>query len=207
LAIVSYTHGRIPTANLKTLLKSTLIWGSMLLAGAAQANLVANGGFEDNTATCTLPIVSWSGVGAFADGPGGCVGYAAHTGTTATFFGAVRTLLGISQDLSTTAGQSYHLQFFLASDGFTPNQFVVLWDGVEIFNQSNIAASGYVQYDFDLVAADATTTLSFLGRNDPRYLTLDDVSVVANRTVPEPGALALAALALLGAGVAARRGK
>jgi hypothetical protein len=177
--------------------------------GSANANLVSNGGFESGT-YCTSGngvLAGWSGDGAFQN-DAACVGAAwvAHSGSMSAAFGFVGTLGSISQDLATVVGQSYHLTYFMASDNWTPNQFVVSVDGVELFNQSNIGGGfEYVQYDFDFVATDSATTLTFSGRDDPAWLRLDDVSVEANGTVPEPTTLALLGLAVIGMGAARRR--
>jgi hypothetical protein len=59
----------------------------------------------------------------------------------------------------------------------------------------------------DLVATSTTTELEFLGRQDPGFDELTDVSVTDNSTVtPEPGTLGLLGTGVLGLiGVARRK--
>jgi hypothetical protein len=44
----------------------------------------------------------------------------------------------------TTPG-SYSISFWLSSDGGTPNEVDAEFDGVTLFDQTNIPASGYTQ--------------------------------------------------------------
>ena len=69
---------------------------------------------------------------------------------------------------------------------------------------TNMPASGYVEYSFDLIASSANTSLSFSFRDDPGFLYLDSVTVAA-AAVPEPGTLALAGLAIVGLAATRRR--
>ena len=168
---------------------------------ASAQNLVTNGDFEtgDLTAWTESPGSGDTSVTTPFDG-------FTPFGNDAAYFGAVGFVDYISQTLATTAGQTYDLNFEFGSDGATPNEFIVTWDGTTLSDQVNIPATGgFVDVDFTgLVASTNSTTLSFGGRNDPAYLALDNVSVTA---VPEPATVAL----FLGAGslgfVALRRRK
>jgi hypothetical protein len=158
----------------------------LALGASAHAELVSNGGFE------TGDLTGWSGNGAFADNFEGT-----HSGSYAAYFGAVGQLDGISQTIATVAGTSYDFSFWYASDGGMPNAFQAYFDGNLLFSTANDPAHGYLKQDFIINASSNSTVISFLGRNDPTWQTLDDVSVNA-ATVPEPATTALVGLGLLG---------
>ncbi len=178
------------------------------LATSAQANLVANGGFEAQQG-CEAPV-SWIGTGAFVNTNADMCGLSvtvpgAHSGDQYAGFGAVGGLGFISQNVATVTGQAYTFSFWLAGDLGVPNQFTASLDGIEVFNQTNIAGNSYALHSFNFVAADTLTTITFGGRNDPTWLHLDDVSFDVANTVPEPGSLGLLGLALTGLAALRRR--
>jgi hypothetical protein len=164
------------TRRLVPVLVATLL----ALSSTAQANLVTNPGFEtgDFTGWTQFGNVGFTGV----DG-------SPHSGSFAAFFGPVGSLGFLSQTLATTPGVRYDLSFFLQSDGGTPNQFQVSWNGSLISDQLNLPAFGYTERDFlSLLATTSTTPLVFGFRDDPGFLFLDDVTL---DPVPEPTALIL----------------
>jgi hypothetical protein len=178
---------------------------ALTLAGVGQVrgdNIVVNGGFE------TGNFNGWDHSGSFMAVTGGPLhtgayvgGYGPHSGDWYAALGTVRSLGTLSQTLTTTPGQTYTLGFFLASDGGMPNEFRVDWNGVTVFDQTNIAKQGYGGYSFQVLATGPTTTLSFLARNDPGYLSFDDVTVSTGQNppaAPEPSSLALCAFGVVG---------
>jgi hypothetical protein len=169
---------------------------------AVAGNIVVNCGFETGTF-----VGSWtlSGNTGFEGVAGGGV---EHSGNFGAFFGPIGSLGFISQDLATVAGDSYDLSLWLKSDGGIPNEFEVLFNGLVLTHVTNQAAFPYTQYTFmGLAATGASTELKFGFRDDPGFLSFDDVSVTSTiaQQVPEPGSLALMALALAGLSTRRRR--
>ena len=135
-------------------------------------------------------------------------GFGPHSGTAYAALGATKKLGSVSQTLVTAPGQAYTLDFFLASDGFTPNHFRVDWNGSTVFKQNNIPRQDYVEITLPVTATGASTTLTFFDRNDPGFLSLDDVSVTPGTngiaSAPEPGSISLLLLGAVGLGGYAR---
>lgn len=188
----------------KGLLAVTVLIG---FAGAASAtpsecdavsgNLVLNCGFETgdftdwNTAGDNNTFVASS----FDEGP--------NSGTFFAALGNVGFNGIVSQIITDTAGASYTLSYWFASDGGLPNYFEADWNGTTLPGsvESNVGAFGYQNFTFK-VTGTGSDTLTFLERNDPAWQALDDISLV-----PEPASVLLFGTALaFGFGVA-RRGK
>lgn len=169
---------------------------AMLASTAVHANLVANAGFETGDFTGWTPIgtsATFSGVDSNAP----------HSGTYGAFFGEVGSTGGISQSVATTAGETYHVSFWLQNEADvlgvdSPNSFEFGWDGTSVLTLTNAPAFGYTEYGFNLIASGASTEVKFTFRHEPAFWGLDDV------TVPEPGSLALVGLA---GGLAAMLGR
>ncbi|SRR5579883_728289 len=188
---------------------STVAMSLALLVGdpvpTHAGNIVVNGGFE--TGDFTGWTVNDPSFGTFVSGA--FDGYGPHSGTYFAALGASGLLGSISQDLKTTAGSSYVLDYFLASDGNTPNEFKVAWNGSTIFDQVNIPAQDYTEYKLLVTATGPSTNLTFYEQNDNGFLSLDDVSVNASTAtaVPEPSTLMLSVISLASLGLATSRSR
>ena len=170
---------------------------------SARANLITNGDFE--TGSFSGWTVTGAASGSFIlinQGPGPDTTFGAIFAATDHQFDT------ISQTFATTPGARYDLSFFyqVSNSGQPDNHFVVLFDGVNIYDNLD-AISGYGTFPFNnLLATGSSTTLEFRGFNSPSFDFLDDISVNPSGVgVPDAGStLSLLGFASLGL-VALRR--
>jgi Protein of unknown function (DUF642) len=155
---------------------------------ALPGNIVQNGGFEQGGVGWgwTYNFGLWYGFPDAAEGGN----YGEVDGT-------------IYQDLATTAGQQYHLQFALAGNFniSSPTTVNVLWGGATVGAVSWSPAGhtvnnlGWVWTDLNLAANSSTTRLTFanpfVGDGSGRIDLVDAISVVA---IPELSNLVFLAL-------------
>ena len=139
-------------------------------------NLVANPGFESGD------FSGWTlsgNVSVLSTGPQAFITTVAHSGNYAAGMGSVGPDGILGQNLTTTAGQSYTFDFWLANVGGNPNDFTAKIGGVTEMHFVDQPAQGYTHYVFDFTATGSTTPIEFDFRQDPSEWHLDDVSVVA----------------------------
>jgi hypothetical protein len=175
---------------------------SDMVAGRASADLVVNGGFE------TGDFTGWTLVG---DPTANFVSTNfVHSGNYAAFLGEPSTLGTLSQSLATTVNSSYRIDFWFAGDGDTPSEFTASIGGTQLVDLVNPPFdTAYREFTFQFVATTSSTVLSFGFRDGaPGYLNLDDVSVIAVASIPEPASAALLGLGAVGlVGLGLVRGK
>lgn len=200
---------------------------ALVLGASAHANLLTNGSFEQGNFS-PVSINSYVSVGNGQTNITGWnignVGVDWHNGTEfqsivdgqrAVDLNMEGVNTGtLSQSFTTTVGSWYDLSFWLAGPGLnwgTQRQVLVDVAGLDdvVFT---IAASaptslvwGLQTLTFQAVAS--TTTLSFASADSTGYwgALIDNASVTAASTVPEPGSVALLGLGLAALGVSRKR--
>jgi opacity protein-like surface antigen len=192
---------------LKRLLIGALL-ATVLSAPASAAELVTNGGFEQD-------FLGWI----FTPELNVNVNpSAAHSGDKSTVFLTYPGETGLlSQTLSTVAGQDYTLSFWIAFATSDPASSALnfYWDGDKVASFQNNPTIDYVHISHVLTATSDSTDLTFLGFSDLGIIVLDDISVTGlsgsltdgggdRGGVPEPSAWALMILGFGGVGAALR---
>lgn len=173
----------------------------LAFAPLAHAGIEANGGFE------TGDFTGWTQFGGTDYDSVELID--PHSGNASAFFGAVDSS-GISQTLTTIAGQKYEVSFWLGNYEGTPNAFSWSWNGVtQAPSFVDSAEADYTNYSGLMTATGTTTVLSFSFQNQTTFWQLDDVRVtdtgVNVSAVPEPEAWLLLCTGLSVLGLIKRR--
>lgn len=180
-----------------------------VLAGPSHAALI-NGGFESGLTGWTTSGLTCSGVGAGYSVATGCIGMDSdpgpHTGSAALYLGTGGGNGVVSQSVATSATNTYHISFWMASGQFNgvsaPNDLLVEFDGSTLLHVTDLPAQAYQFYSYDVVAGGASALLSFTNLHAPSFFLIDDVNVTA---VPEPTSLLLMGLGAFTLAVTRRR--
>jgi hypothetical protein len=139
--------------------------------GVPGNNLVQNPGFE------TGDFTDWTN-----DGNERVDSNSPHTGSYDADFPSVNIYGTISQTLTTTAGTSYTLTFWLENQASSGSgcDFQVMWNNVLLSGGdiSGCVYTPYTQYTFTITGT-GSDTLSFKGQNNPAAYYLDDISVLS----------------------------
>ncbi len=140
---------------------------------ASRSGLVINGDFE------TGNFYAWSNNDSslyYSSVPGGS-SYAYSGDYGADLSAAYGSTGQLSQPLATIPGSSYLLSFWLNNLTTMPgNPFSVSWGGTTIWNETNIAATGWTNVQLIVTAASTNTILQF-GFSGITPFGLDDVDV------------------------------
>jgi hypothetical protein len=147
---------------------------------------IQNSGFETGFGTEDIP--SWTRVGdrfgTFID-DGSTAGISPHSGSYLAFLGTFGSPGSLSQSIVTAPGRPYLISFWLnGPDGFTPNEFLVKWNGKTIFDQTDLPAFDWTNLQFTVTGTGTSGTLQFGYQDDPGFLAIDDVSVTALPVTP-----------------------
>jgi MYXO-CTERM domain-containing protein len=214
---------------IKSTLKSAICAAALLLAGAAQAGVVSNGGFETQTgsslggycytyqAGCTLSGWTTSGNTVVIGANSGAWGSPSsltngQTGLGSFVLGLQTTDAKLSQYLTLDAGAQVALSWFDAgrSNWSGLQSYAVSFAGVELGSFSTEAGQGWSQHNLAFTAA-GSGKLEFrsldVGNYD-RTTFINGVDAIASVSqVPEPQSLALALTGLATLALLRRRSR
>jgi hypothetical protein len=199
LIAVAALLGLAGSAQAKAILPSSVA-DPPSVCDAIAGNLVANCGFEtgDFTAWTTTPAMMGS-VFDVAD-------FAAHSGTFGAFLAATTPpdRDTIAQSISTIAGDTYTIAFFLRNTFEPANQFIAMFGATTLLSLTDSPSFPYTEFTDTVVATGSSTMLSFSAYQVPGFFFVDDISVLSV-AAPEPASLALLGSALFMFGVVRRR--
>jgi uncharacterized repeat protein (TIGR03803 family) len=152
---------------------------------AVASGLVLNGGFGTGQfSDWTTNASPGNSMNFFVDNGSG-TGITPQSGEYLVALGSIGSLSYLSQTLATSPGSLYLLSLWLYSSNTpegqpnTNNQFLVSWNGTNLWDETNIPVTGWTNLQFFVTATGAATVLQFGFQDDPWYLGLDDVSVVS----------------------------
>lgn len=161
---------------------SGIVQTRQFTANIVPAQLIVNGGFEtgDFTGWTRSGNIGSSSYTAITTGSPSYL----HSGSCGVKAGPLGSPGLISQTVATVPGQSYLLKFWYSNPAAgTPNLIEALWNGAVVFSQSNLGAIGWTGQQVIVTATDTNSTVELGFRNDPNYIGLDDISLIA---VPAP---------------------
>jgi len=153
-----------------------------LFAADAKADLIRDGGFESGPS-----FGPWSqGGNTVSDtlNPPNHIIAPTHSGNYQAWMGCPSGTSFLAQQVSTTPGYLYNVDFWLANGATGPASYDVSWGGTTYVASSGsvVPAFGYTEFSFTApYVGTALTTLQFTFFNQNDWFRLDDVSVVGQR--------------------------
>ncbi|PUA29152.1 MAG: hypothetical protein B0W54_00640 [Cellvibrio sp. 79] len=178
----------------------------LLLALNAQANLIVNGGFEDNNVAAgnwayfpSSSVNGWDGDNIeIWDSFGGVV---APEGTQHAELNAHPfdgTVFSIYQSFATVIGQTYDVSFFYSARENNNEQFSFSAGTLAVLLNDHVVGS-WKQYTGSFVATATTSAITFTSYDNSTVGNfLDDVVVTTRTHVDESGALVMMMIGLIG---------
>jgi hypothetical protein len=187
--------------------RSSLLAAFVAFTVPAHSATIVNGSFEDgifapvaqDTQTLNAGDMTITGWTIISDevawiGPGNPFGVSASDGQKfldLTDFQDAPPFGGVSQTISTVAGEDYILSFDLGSSaaaGLISEINVTAGSAMGTFSTSNVSSNNFWEtIDFAFTATGASTDLSFVGNDGDRFIGLDNISIrTAASAVPLP---------------------
>ena len=152
---------------------------------AVGTSLLPNGGFESGD--FSYWILGGNSASSFNSVDDGST-LLPHSGNYSATFGELGELATVSQTITTLPGQTYLLSFWFTSvpdsdNVTTPNEFRVRFDNHTLMDSVNLGILDWTNAQFFVTATGTSAVVEFGLRDDPYFLGLDDVTLVA---VPAP---------------------
>lgn len=178
----------------------------LLLAFNAQANLIVNGGFEDNAVASgnwayfsSSSVNGWEGDNIeIWNNFGGVVAPEGkqHAELNAHPFDG--TLFSIYQNFATVVGQTYDVSFFYSARVDSNEQFSFSAGSLAVLLNDHVVGS-WKQFTGSFVATSTLSTITFTSSNTSTYGNfLDDVVVTTRAQVIESNPLVMLVIGLIG---------
>jgi alpha-tubulin suppressor-like RCC1 family protein len=133
---------------------------------------VANGGFE------SADFLGWTRQGDFLHNHVVTNAVEAHSGFAAAEMGTVGGVSYIYQMVKTIPGTNYLLSFWLKTDGGTPSEFIARWGGTFLIDEPNFIGGPWINLRYPVTANATNMLVEFGFRDDPGFITIDDISVI-----------------------------
>jgi len=191
--------------------RAHFFWGSVLLAASPAWADVQNPSFEDVTnfisnSQDTMELLAgstampgWTVTGSYEIawiGPTNPFGLKAQAGSyflDLTGYDTTPTGNGVTQTLTTVAGENYTLSFWLGSDfnyGIPAAITAQAGTKSQTFTSSAVGPNAWTEFSLPFIATSTSTEITLTGQTGQHYIGLDDVHV---EFVPEPLSLGLLA--------------
>lgn len=182
------------------------VLAGLLLATGAQANLIVNGGFEDNNVAAgnwayfsSSSVNGWDGDNIeIWDNFGGVV---APEGTQHAELNAHPfdgTVFSVFQSFATVIGQTYDVSFFYSARSSSNEQFSFSAGSLAAILNDHVVGS-WKQYTGSFVATGTSSTVTFTSYdNSTGGNFLDDVVVTARANVVESNPILMLFIGLVG---------
>ena len=205
-------------------IRRTALCALLCAAGAAHANLLTNGSFEDgtfsppsnDTVSLSAGSTTMTGWTVVVDslswiGPANPFRLVAQDGVKFLDLTDYRDSLpysGVTQTVGTTPGATYALSFYLGgSDEYGRPVAITASAGstTQLFTGTVTGVSTWQPFTLSFVATGATTAITLAGTVGQQNIGLDNVDLIQTAAVPEPQSVLLMFAGLTTVGAVARR--
>ena len=137
------------------------IFGCAAAAPTRAGNLVTNGGFESADFS-GWTVGNRNDIRLFVD-DGSNTDISPRGGVFEAAFASSGRVNTLTQNVATTPGQAYTLEFYFAADGGLPSNFFASFNGVDLFQVQDPEAQDFTRYTYQVAATAAASRLQFGG--------------------------------------------